>query len=173
MKKYTLFSVLLVAAVFAATLSFAVPTTSVAALPAKPGVSVYVRDSSATLPLLGEGSLPGANPEVTYACSLVKKYPADWTRVVSRYDFDAKWTLRNTGTYPWRITAIDYAYRSGTRMHKYLDRYDIRYRVNPGYTTDIVVDMIAPKAVGTYSTTWGLMNGSKNFCSFNIYIVVR
>lgn len=174
MKKYSLFPALMALVVMISALALAVPSSPALALPSNADVSVYIRPAdSATLPLVGQQSIPGMGTAVTYACSLVTKTPADWTRFSPRYDFDAVWTLRNTGTYRWTTTAIDYAYHSGTKMHKWYDRYNLPVDVRPNYTTKIALDIIAPKYAGTYTETWGLVNGSKYFCKFNIIIVVR
>jgi hypothetical protein len=105
----------------------------------------------------------------TYACKWAGQSPADWVTMKPRQDFDAKWTLRNTGTSSWN--GADLVYLGGTAMYKYNDRYDIKKPIKPEGKATFVIDMIAPKKPGVYTTYWGLANGNKVFCRF--YLIIR
>ncbi len=107
----------------------------------------------------------------TYRCQLVAQSPADWTRMAPRLDFDAAWTLKNTGTANWK--GVDLVYLGGAKMQKYASLYDVNTSVAPGAKIKFVIDMIAPKLPGTYTTYWGLKTGNQVFCRFYLTIQVR
>jgi hypothetical protein len=98
--------------------------------------------------------------------------PANGTSFKSRDNFDATWRVKNTGAKNWDRNSVDFLYLSGTKMHK-VAGYDLGKNVNTGDTIDLAVDMEAPKASGTYSTTWTLSVGSKTFCNMSLTIEVR
>src|SRR4051794_23487744 len=63
-----------------------------------------------------------------YSCSLVAQSPADWTRMGRRQYFDAKWTLKNTGTRTWGRHGPDVkfmSYTGGATMHTYSGLFDM------------------------------------------------
>ena len=107
-----------------------------------------------------------------YACQLISVSPANGTTFQPRADFDAVWRVRNIGQKAWDRSSVDYRYTSGDKIHK-VDIYDLSANVPKGGTTDIIVDMVAPRNAGTYSTTWNLSVGSKSFCNMSLRIVVR
>ena len=87
-------------------------------------------------------------------------------------DFDAKWTIKNTGTAYWDSGAVDYYYKSGTSMHKYADGFDLPETVAPGESVTLTVDMQAPGSEGTYDTYWTLSGDSGSFCTLPVHIKV-
>ena len=80
--------------------------------------------------------------------------------------------MKNIGQKAWDRTQVDYRYTSGDKIHK-VAIYDLSANVPKNGTTDIIVDMVAPKNAGTYSTTWNLYVGSKSFCNMTLRIVVQ
>ena len=98
--------------------------------------------------------------------------PANGTSFKPRDDFDAVWKVKNIGQKNWDKNGVDYFYSSGTVLHKRA-AYDLSANVPVGSTTDIIVDMTAPKDAGSYSTTWSLRAGSKTFCNLNLRITVK
>lgn len=109
--------------------------------------------------------------DVQTACSIVSVSPtASLTR---RAEFDAVWTVKNTGSKNWEISSVDYKYLSGEKLYKKDARYDITKLVKPGESIKIVVDMIAPNATGYFTTTWGIVTGSTTLCSMPLTILVR
>lgn len=107
-----------------------------------------------------------------YSCQVVRVSPANGTVMDPREDFDAVWTVRNNGQRNWDRTSIDHVYDRGDRIHK-VSGYDLRENVRVGNSTDLGVDMRAPKDRGTYTTTWILRAGNREFCSMSLTIVVR
>ena len=107
-----------------------------------------------------------------WACRLISKNPGDNQVLTPRADFDARWVVENTGKKSWSSDDVDYVYYSGTKMHK-KEAYDLADTVDRGESTTIIVDMIAPKNAGTYSTTWTLRSVQNEFCKLNISIVIK
>jgi hypothetical protein len=107
-----------------------------------------------------------------WACRLISKNPVDNQALTPRADFDARWVVENTGKKSWSSSDVDYIYYSGTKMHK-KEAYDLTDTVDRGESTTIIVDMIAPKNAGTYSTTWTLRSGQNEFCRLHMSIVVK
>lgn len=93
--------------------------------------------------------------------------------IVKGSEFDAVWTVKNVSNKTWDLSTVDYAFVSGTKMHKYNDRYDMKVTVKPGETVKIVVDMIAPKDAGVYTTTWALKDGSNTIVNLPLTLRVR
>jgi len=113
-----------------------------------------------------------ATPTENYACKVLSQKPVIGAVLAPRTDFDARWTVQNTGKKSWDGGSTDYLYVSGDKIHKH-DIYDLNKTVAPGQQVDIIVDMIAPKKAGTYTTTWNLRIGSNQFCTMQMVIVVR
>lgn len=113
-----------------------------------------------------------ATPVPTYKCE-VSISPSLYTIFPVDADFDAVWEVKNTGDDAWEKSAVDYKYDSGTEMQKYGKVFDLPETVDPGESITIVVDMVAPGTVGTYSTTWVLADGGTTLCKLPLTIVVK
>lgn len=107
----------------------------------------------------------------TYKCAYLSQSPKDWTKYNPRDDFDARFTLLNTGTANWG--GVDVVWIGGRKMHTKADRFDIPKAVMPEGTVNLYIDMEAPKTKGTHITYWGLTNGSRVFCRFYLIITVK
>jgi hypothetical protein len=119
----------------------------------------------------GSGTGSGTSSD-NYACQVVSVSPANGTSFKARDDFDAVWKVKNIGQKSWDKNGVDYFYSSGDKLHK-VAAYDMSANVGVGSTTDIIVDMTAPKDAGSYSTTWNLRAGSKTFCNLSLRITVK
>ena len=119
----------------------------------------------------GGGTGSGTSSD-NYACQVVSVSPANGTSFKARDDFDAVWKVKNIGQKSWDKNAVDYFYASGAKLHK-VAGYDLNTNVPVGSTTDIIVDMTAPKDAGSYSTTWTLKASSKTFCNLSLRITVK
>lgn len=113
------------------------------------------------------------NTPTDYNCTITASSPAANASFSKKADFDAKWTLKNTGTQTWFTGEIDYIYSSGEKMQKYNDAYDLAVEVQNGKSVDIIVDMIAPDKEGTFTSTWSLVRGSRTICQMKVTIVVK
>lgn len=114
----------------------------------------------------------GGSSSDNYACQVISVSPANGTAFGSRADFDAVWRVRNIGQKVWDRSSVDYRYTSGDKIHK-VEIYDLSANVPRNGTTDLIVDMVAPRNAGTYTTTWNLYVGSKSFCNMRLSIVVQ
>jgi hypothetical protein len=115
------------------------------------------------------GSTPGSKP---FACQVLGVTPANGTNFGSRTDFKAKWKVKNTGTKEWDNNSIDYVYLTGDKFHK-VAGYDLGKTVKVGEIKELIVDMIAPKNSGSYTTNWTMQVGSESFCLLSLTIVVK
>ncbi len=135
--------------------------------------------ATATVILIFHTSTPIVLPTLTvvssdrpYACQILGVRPANGAAMNSRDDFDARWQVKNIGRKEWDRNSVDYIYLGGDKFHK-VEGYDLGKSVKAGETSEIIVDMIAPKNSGSYSTNWTLRVGSERFCTLSLTIVVR
>jgi hypothetical protein len=108
----------------------------------------------------------------SYACSITSQGISDNTEFSSNEEFDATWTIKNTGSSNWDASSIDYRYVSGTTTYKHNAAYDFPSSVAAGDSITIVVDMVAPSSAAAYESYWGVFNGGVNFCSLPLRIKV-
>lgn len=115
---------------------------------------------------------PNATSDQQFACQVLRVSPANGTSYASRTDFDAKWTIQNIGKKDWDRNSVDYIYLNGDKFHK-TAAYDLSKNVKIGETVDVIVDMVAPRDNGSYTTNWSLRVGSQTFCTLALTIRVR
>jgi len=116
-----------------------------------------------------QASLPSATatyapPVAAAKYELVSQDPADGTTLAPDYKFDMIWTIKNTGTATW---TEDYTVQFfiGDRIGgtKYtINSYNFRESVEPGKTTSIIVDMMAPSSPGEYYSWWKIKDENGN-----------
>lgn len=105
------------------------------------------------------------------ACLVVSVTP---TKPVSKgADLDLIWTVKNTSSSAWNASSVDYKYVSGSNFSIHGDRYDMRTTVNAGDTVKIIVDALAPKTAGYYTTNWALVSGSTTLCNLSATLRVK
>jgi hypothetical protein len=121
---------------------------------------------------LPSGVGTGSASSKSFACEVISVTPANGTVFGSRTDFDAKWKVKNIGTKDWENNSVDYNYLTGDKFHK-VAGYDLGKTVEVGATRELIVDMLAPKNPGTYTTNWTLQVGSETFCTMSLTIVVK
>jgi len=111
----------------------------------------------------------------TGTCQIVSQTinPAK-TTYPAGYDVDFVWNVKNTGTFDWLKTSVDWVYVSGTKMHKttFGDVRDLPLDVVKGGTIQLVMDALAPATNGTYSETWALQDGSNVICTMSVTLKV-
>ncbi len=105
-----------------------------------------------------------------YSCMVASVSPSK--SMAPRTSFDAKWEIYNTGQKSWDRTNADYYYSSGTRMHE-KSAYDFPRDVDPGDSVTLIVDMVAPKNTGSYSTVWRVRIGKTQFCNMSLTVTVK
>lgn len=82
----------------------------------------------------------------------------DGTKLQPREAFTKTWRLKNVGTCTW-TPAYDLMFVSGELMGM-SEPQPLATEVAPGKTVDISVNMLAPAALGSYQSYWGLENDS-------------
>lgn len=119
------------------------------------------------------GAGPTATPQ--YACQLIDKYPDPWTAFKPRSTFEARWTLKNTGATIWYPSRVALEYISGVKMYVGDDKQPLVDDTAPGSLLLVIVNMLAPKTPGNYTTVWGLVEKRTGltFCSFTAKITVK
>lgn len=125
-----------------------------------------------TIVILPTFTSAGATSNQNYACEVTRVSPPNGSTFDPRYDFDAFWTVRNTGKRNWERINVDYEYSSGAKIHR-VSGYDLEEDVAIGRSINLGVDMRAPKDPGSYSTTWTMRVGDNTFCPLRLTIVVR
>lgn len=108
----------------------------------------------------------------SYSCTLIRQSPDDWAKMRSRQSFDAVWVVQNSGNAVWPASATQFAYVGGTKMQTAGDEINLSNDVGRGKKVKLSVDMIAPKAQGTYSTLWALFAGNTRFCKVTLTLTV-
>lgn len=119
------------------------------------------------------GAGPTATPQ--YACQLIDKYPDPWAAFKPRSTFEARWTLKNTGATIWYPSRVALEYISGVKMYVGDDRQSLVDDTAPDSLLLVIVNMLAPKTPGNYTTVWGLVEKRTGltFCSFTAKITVK
>jgi hypothetical protein len=107
-----------------------------------------------------------------YACTLVSQSPKDYTKMKSRQYFDASWVVQNSGRRIWYANAVSFKYIGGTKMQTHGNVFGIPEDIGRLKKLTLTVDMTAPKALGGYSTLWGLFTGKQAFCKVTMTIAV-
>lgn len=116
-------------------------------------------------------TIPGSGSSRGYDCEVLSVYPFAVT-FSSRTNFEATWTIKNTGTKKWDRNSVDFVYSSGDKIHK-VSGYDLTKDVNPGQNITLSVSMQAPKTAGNYTTYWALRDGGTNICRMVATLVVN
>jgi hypothetical protein len=164
----------------------AMPTSTATAIPTQTPANTFTPSptfTSTVIFVLASPTVPvtatstfflggGGTSADDFACQVLSVSPPNGTTFDGRTDFDAVWRVKNIGQRNWNRTAIDYTYDSGAQMHK-VAGYDLSADVRAGATTDITVDMVAPRNSGNYTTTWTLRRSNIEFCRMTLTINVR
>jgi hypothetical protein len=82
------------------------------------------------------------------------------------------WTVQNTGLRVWHSNTIALKYIGGTKMQTHGNTVYLASDVGRGKKVTLLVDMNAPKPLGTYSALWSLVSGKQNFCKLTITLTV-
>jgi uncharacterized protein YraI len=109
-------------------------------------------------------------------CGVVSQTPADATVFAAGTAFDTTWVLQNNGSDRWDSGEYDLAFvgaAANIPLHQGADRYDMTSTVEPGWTYNFSVPMIAPFDPGVYGELWQVVLGNQTVCEFYVYIEVR
>ena len=108
-----------------------------------------------------------------WTCLVISKSPRRDTVFSRGVQFNAVWTVQNTGTKTWPRQGVDIVYHTGADLHEGKPYRDIPATVGPGGKVTLTVAMTAPKKPGEYGTRWALMVGKKIFCSVRFPVTVK
>jgi hypothetical protein len=120
----------------------------------------------------GGGGGGGGGGTSDYDCSLVSRTPANGAVFNGGNTFTENWKVKNIGSLKWTTTNVDFIYVSGENMSA-ISGFDLPSPVNPGAMITLSVNMTAPSAPGTHTTTWALRAGKIQFCSVSLSITVN
>lgn len=107
-----------------------------------------------------------------YGCTVTSVSPKSSDTIKVDQDFDASWTVKNTGTQTWVSGNVDILFGSGTKMQTSGDAFDLQHDVAPNGTYTFTVDMKAPSNDGSYSTSWGIHLEDGSVCTMSLNISV-
>jgi hypothetical protein len=108
-----------------------------------------------------------------YQCEITDLAPKYGESLTNGADFDLAVTLKNIGTKEWTTDNIDFKYLSGDKFQKKVDAIDLPSNVSTDDSIKLVVDMVASTGTGTKDASWGLVNGTANFCTVSIHVIVK
>jgi hypothetical protein len=115
-------------------------------------------------------------PTGTVSCALLSQSPADATVFSPGASFVTTWVLQNTGTTSWSQGEYDVRFVGAVSyipLHQGSDVYDLTTTVEPSWTYNFSVPMIAPYTPGVYGEMWQVVYGNTTICPFYVYIEVR
>ncbi len=109
-------------------------------------------------------------------CVVVAQDPLDSTTFDPGKSFTTTWVLQNTGSDKWDSGEVDISFVGAVAnlpLHQGTDRYDLVSSVDPDWTYNFSVPMIAPFEAGIYGEVWQVILGSQAVCEFYVYISVQ
>ena len=112
----------------------------------------------------------------TTGCAVVSQSPGDGTTFSPGASFSTTWVLQNTGDTKWDENEYNVVYAGAAAnipLHQGSDGYDLTSTVEPGWTYNFTVSMIAPFDPGQYGEVWQVVQGSQPVCEFYVYINVQ
>jgi hypothetical protein len=154
------------------------PSATVTSTSTIPPTSTFTETPTATatvifqIPTATKSPEPFVTESVGSNCQAVEQTPVNDTEFNPRETFTTIWKVKNTGNEYWYDTDVDFKFSKGTDMHK-KDVLDMPVSVGPGSDVSLVVDMIAPKDSGAYTTTWTLWSKKATLCTLSIRIVIK
>jgi uncharacterized protein YraI len=144
--------------------------------------SYVVTENTASIPVVEAPAAPPAvsttppPPTSGTGCSVVSQDPADGTNFALGSSFDTTWVLQNNGDIKWDENEYNISYvgaAANIPLHQGSDGYDLTNTVEPGWTYNFSVPMIAPFEPGVYGELWQVVQGNQTVCEFYVYINVE
>lgn len=90
--------------------------------------------------------------------------------------FSTTWVLQNNGSESWNAGEYDLAFVGAVAnlpLHQGTDHDDLTNTVEPGWTHNFSVPMIAPFDPGVYGELWQVVLGNQPVCQFYVYIEIQ
>ncbi|NOH01548.1 MAG: hypothetical protein HND47_06055 [Chloroflexi bacterium] len=149
--------------------STATPTRTPTETPTPTPTFLFLVPPTYTVP---PTQIPVGSSGLEYECQVISQEPANESVFPASTRFEARWIVANVGKATWNSGDADYRYSEGTRM--YLQSiYDFPATISPGVTVELAVSMQSPSNPGTYTTTWNITIGKRNFCPMKLTINVQ
>jgi hypothetical protein len=150
-----------------ATATHATPTSTVTDTPIPPTLTVSLTPTNTATPRPTLTPLP---PQT--GCQVNHQSPYYKQHFGPGADFDATWTLENTGFESWDPDTVDFRYLRGYKFQKNTDIFNFKSAVRPQNTVDIRVDMLAPRETGEFTSVWALMDNGNLLCAVMIDLII-
>jgi len=115
-------------------------------------------------------NLIGTPTAYKYFCEISVDKPLDGGMVDYALNFDGQWTIKNGGTATWDSARVEARYITGTKLQTKSDTVKLPRDIPAGSSVRLSLDMTAPSDVGTYFSTWGLMEGNTVICRWTFAI---
>ena len=132
----------------------------------------YAYNSFRNVDFTSSSTTDSGNVVYQPSCSIQSSSPTD--AIARNGDFDATWTIKNTGSTTWEASAIDYKYIGGNNLQSDgRTLFDLPSNVAAGDTIKIIIDMKAPAGLGTYSSQWALVKGGTTLCNLNLSLTTK
>jgi uncharacterized protein with NAD-binding domain and iron-sulfur cluster len=152
------------------------PTVTASLTPSPTATFIFLLPTYTIIP-------PGSHPGGTvtgidgplnkgFSCKIISADPPPDDVIPAGKLFNAHWVVQNDGTESWDSANMDYLYTSGQKMHVGSKVRDLDASIASGETLEIIVQMKAPQAPGSYTTVWELHSEQERFCPMTITITV-
>lgn len=152
-------------------------------LPTETAVPTFTKTSLPTATLQPTATLKATNTlmpwwtktpdNASLGCTITDSSPKVNAIMAPNTSFDGNWVVKNTGNGAWMSNEVDIRYVSGTKFQTKVDVVDMKNDVGEEESYTVVVDMKAPAAPGTYSTTWVVSKSGQVICSMPLTIIVQ
>jgi hypothetical protein len=152
------------------------PTNTVAAATATNTPLPTVAPTATSVPTLPKATATAVVAPAAadgYGCILMGVLPRATDNIVPGGDFDAYWTVLNSGTEMWTPQEVTIRYVGGTNLQKNSNTVELNTVVRPGEKYTLGIDMRAPSNPGVYQSNWSMTHGKVTLCTLNLTIVVR
>ena len=107
------------------------------------------------------------------ACSTVSLSPVNNSQYTpGQLYVDLVWTVKNTSLLTWDDATVLFKFMSGTNLHNVSTSSLTGGDVASNGTTTLLLDMIIPNTVGTYTESWAVVQSTTSFCSMTLTIKV-
>jgi hypothetical protein len=120
--------------------------------------------------------LPTPSTGGSTGCTIAGQTPSDGSLIAKGSQFDTVWVIKNSSTTNWDQAQFDIYYVGAVNnvpLHTGSDRYDLTISVQPGWTYNFYMPMIAPSDQGVYGELWRIGTSSQIVCQFWIYVEVK
>ena len=109
---------------------------------------------------------------IEYACELQSADPRGYKGFHPNEEFDAHFTVKNTGGKEWSPAKETYRFINGTAMQKNGSSFAIPGSTQLLHTLSITIDMKAPGIPGRYTSTWSFEHSQSTICLITFSITV-